>query len=65
MNQDQPTRPDGVPDNSSPEDSGLSGLTAAIGGLDPVAGRPAVPNHDPLLGKDLGGVTIVRLIAEG
>ena len=25
----------------------------------------SVPNHDPLLGKDLGGVTIVRLIAEG
>jgi formylglycine-generating enzyme required for sulfatase activity len=24
-----------------------------------------VPDHDPLLGKDIGGVTIVKLIAEG
>jgi serine/threonine protein kinase len=37
----------------------LCGLTEHLG-LD-----PATPGHDPLLGRDLGGVTLVRLIAEG
>lgn len=77
MTDDQPTRPDDDsekdPDTtpnaggegSLSEDPELSGLTEAIGGLDPVPGDAAVPDHDPLLGKDIGGVTIVRLVAEG
>ena len=65
MNDEQPTQPDAVAGNSLPDKSGLSGLTDAVGGLDAVAGEPAVPDHDPLLGKDIGGVTIVKLIAEG
>lgn len=65
MNDGQPTHPDAAAGKSPPEESGLSGLTDAVGGLDSASGEPAVPDHDPLLGKDLGGVTIVRLIAEG
>jgi hypothetical protein len=65
MNDEQPTQPDAAAGNSLPDKSGLSGLTDAVGGLDAVAREPAVPDHDPLLGKDIGGVTIVKLIAEG
>lgn len=37
-----------------------------LGGLTEHLGLgPAPPNGDPLLGQDLGGVTLVRLIAEG
>lgn len=37
-----------------------------LGGLTEHLGLgPATPNGDPLLGRDLGGVTLVRLIAEG
>jgi formylglycine-generating enzyme required for sulfatase activity len=56
----------GHPDNSMPDDplprpdpSSLKGLTMALGF------EPAEPGHDPLLGRDIGGVTLVRLIAEG
>jgi formylglycine-generating enzyme required for sulfatase activity len=37
----------------------LGGLTESLG-LD-----PAPPDHDPLVGRDVGGVTLMRLIAEG
>jgi hypothetical protein len=39
--------------------SSLNGLTLALGM------EPAAPGHDLLLGCDIGGVTVVRLIAEG
>jgi eukaryotic-like serine/threonine-protein kinase len=39
--------------------SSLKGLTMALGM------EPAEPGRDPLLGSDIGGVTIVRMIAEG
>lgn len=39
--------------------SSLKGLTNAVGI------EPADPDHDPIIGRDIGGVTIVRLIAEG
>ena len=60
MSDKNPPKPDepGVPD--SPSDSDLSGLTKAIGGLD-----PAVADHDPLEGAIIGEVKIKRLIAEG
>ena len=60
MSDKEPPKPDepGVPD--SPSDSDLSGLTKAIGGLD-----PAVADHDPLEGAIIGEVKIKRLIAEG
>lgn len=44
---------------SSADPSSLKGLTMALGI------QPAKPGHDPLLGCDIGGVTIIRLIAEG
>jgi WD40 repeat protein len=48
------------PSNSSSDDlSSLKGLTMALGI------EPAQPGHDPMLGVDIGGVTILRLIAEG
>ena len=48
------------PGNSSSNDpSSLKGLTMALGMA------PAEPGHDPLLGCDIGGVTVIRLIAEG
>ena len=56
-------KPVGTPSGSSadsPKTSDLSGLTEAIGGLE-----PAVPDRDPLIGSVIGGVTIIRLIAEG
>ncbi|MEI6257202.1 MAG: bifunctional serine/threonine-protein kinase/formylglycine-generating enzyme family protein [Planctomycetota bacterium] len=55
--------PLGTPSGSSadsPNNSDLSGLTEAIGGLE-----PAVPDRDPLIGSVIGEVTIIRLIAEG
>ena len=49
-----------TPSNSSSNDpSSLKGLTMALGMA------PAEPGHDPLLGCDIGGVTVIRLIAEG
>lgn len=41
------------------ESSGLGGLTEAV------ELGPAEPAGDPLLGRDFGGVTLVRIIAEG
>jgi tRNA A-37 threonylcarbamoyl transferase component Bud32/tetratricopeptide (TPR) repeat protein len=46
-------------DSPSPDPSSLKGLTMALGI------EPAKPGQDSLLGCDIGGVTIVRLIAEG
>lgn len=46
-------------DPASADPSSLKGLTMALGI------EPAKPGHDPLLGCDIGGVTIIRLIAEG
>jgi serine/threonine protein kinase len=43
----------------SSDPSSLKGLTMALGI------EPAEPGNDPLLGRDIGGVTLVRLIAEG
>jgi predicted metalloprotease/WD40 repeat protein/tRNA A-37 threonylcarbamoyl transferase component Bud32 len=59
MSSDQPTRPnlEGAPPSSGP--SSLKGLTMALGI------EPAQPGQDSLLGCDIGGVTMVRLIAEG
>ncbi|MFM7244171.1 MAG: serine/threonine protein kinase, partial [Planctomycetaceae bacterium] len=50
-----------VPGNKIPDgdDSRLGGLSEVLG-LGPVE-----PDHDPLLGTDVGGVTLVRVIAEG
>jgi formylglycine-generating enzyme required for sulfatase activity len=59
MADDQPTR-HATPDGSAVTDpSSLKGLTAALGI------EPADPYHDPLLDRDIGGVTVVRRIAEG
>lgn len=44
---------------TSHHDETLGGLTESLG-LD-----PAVPDHDPLVGRDVGGVVLMRLIAEG
>jgi len=59
MADDHTTRsiPEGDPPSGEP--SSLKGLTMAMGF------EPAEPGHDPLLGRDIGGVTIARLIAEG
>jgi WD40 repeat protein len=59
MNADDETR--SVPGSKSPDgdDRSLSGLSEALG-LNPVE-----QDHDPLLGTDVGGVTLVRVIAEG
>jgi len=59
MADDQSTRPTSEGDPPSAEPSSLKGLTMALGI------QPADPANDPLLGRDIGGVTIVRLIAEG
>lgn len=48
------------PGSESGRESDLSGLTEAIGGLD-----PALPDHDPLKDTVVGGVRITDLIAEG
>lgn len=45
--------------SSDVDDDGLDGLTERLGlGL-------FAPDHDPLLRKNIGGVTLVRMIAEG
>ena len=54
-----PDGPDTTKDWAAITGSQLTGLSS-IAGLDP----PSL-DHDPLLGADIGGVTIVRLIAEG
>jgi hypothetical protein len=59
MADDQATTPPSAPDDSPAEPSSLKGLTMAVG-ID-----LADPSQDPLLGRELGGVTIVRRIAEG
>jgi WD40 repeat protein/tRNA A-37 threonylcarbamoyl transferase component Bud32 len=59
MSDDKPTRPLAEGEDPTPDPSSLKGLTMALGI------EPAKPGHDPLLGSDIGGVTIVRLIAEG
>jgi WD40 repeat protein/tRNA A-37 threonylcarbamoyl transferase component Bud32 len=59
MIDDQPTRSVGEGDPSLADVSSLKGLTRVLGL------EPAQPGHDPLLGCDIGGVTIVKLIAEG
>lgn len=60
MNDEKPSNPDAAGSPASDNSGQLSGLTRVIGGLD-----PAVPDHDPLKGTVVGGVTIVRPIAEG
>lgn len=59
MADDQPTQPN--PEDAPPptDPSSLKGLSMALGI------EPADPAYDPLLGRDIGGVKIVRLIAEG
>ena len=59
MADDQISQPisEGTPPSGEP--SSLKGLTMALGI------EPAEPGHDPLLGCDIGSVTIERLIAEG
>jgi WD40 repeat protein/tRNA A-37 threonylcarbamoyl transferase component Bud32 len=59
MSDEKPTRPDSHASASASDSSGLKGLTTALGI------GPADPGHDVLLGSDIGGVKIVRLIAEG
>ncbi len=59
MTDDQITRPIPEGDPRSSEPSSLNGLTMALG-LD-----PAKSDQDSLLGCDVGGVTIVRLTAQG
>ena len=59
MADDHPTPPSFTAGSSTSDPSSLKGLTMAVGI------EPADPGHDPLLGRDLGGVKIVRLIAEG
>jgi tetratricopeptide (TPR) repeat protein len=59
MADDRTIRPISKGDPPSAEPSSLKGLTVALGF------EPAEPGHDPLLGCDIGGVTITRLIAEG
>lgn len=60
MNDDSKTRNLDSHGETPSEAADLSGLTEAIGGLD-----PAEPGQDPLVGRNIGGVTIVRPIAEG
>lgn len=59
MSDEKPTRPDSHASASASDSSGLKGLTTALGI------EPAEPGRDPLLDCDIGGVRIVRLIAEG
>jgi hypothetical protein len=60
MSDQKPPKLDETAGPESTSDSDLSGLTEAIGGLD-----PAVADHDPLEGAMIGEVKITRLIAEG
>jgi len=59
MSDKKQTRPLPEVEALAPDPSSLKGLTMALGI------EPAKPGHDPLLGCDIGGVMIVRLIAEG
>jgi serine/threonine protein kinase len=59
MADDQTTRPTQENGSSSADLSSLNGLTMALGI------EPADPPDDPLLGRNLGGVMIMRRIAEG
>lgn len=58
MSDEQPPGQDSEGDNEA-DASSLNGLTNAVGI------EPAEPGQDPFLGRDIGGVTIVTLIAEG
>ncbi len=59
MADEHPVSPASEEKPPSADPSSLKGLTMALGI------QAANPGHDPLLGRDIGGVTIVRLIAEG
>lgn len=59
MDSDKHTESKGNARSAGNDPGGLDGLTEYLG-LD-----PAQPDHDPLLGHDIGGVTILRPIAEG
>jgi WD40 repeat protein/tRNA A-37 threonylcarbamoyl transferase component Bud32 len=59
MTDDAPTKPAPGTASPAPDPSSLKGLTMALGI------GPAEAGQDSLLGRDIGGVTIVRLIAEG
>lgn len=59
MSDEQPASPASEGDAPAADPSSLKGLTMALGI------EPAEPGQDPLLGRDIGGVTIVRLMAEG
>jgi len=59
MTDDKKTRSSPTGNPPSGEPSSLKGLTMALGF------EPAEPGHDPLPGCDIGGVTVVRLMAEG
>ena len=57
---DHPTQDPGETSNSS------RGAGPTFTGFTEIAGlTPADPDRDPLLGNEIGGVTIIRLIAEG
>ena len=62
MNADRPPAGPATAGSADPAPDRLQGLTEAIG-LDPAG--VFIPHHDPLPGRDIGGVTIVRMIAEG
>lgn len=52
--------------NLESQESGSRGSGSTFTGLSDIVGlAPANPEFDPFLGSDVGGVTIVRLIAEG
>lgn len=60
MTDEQPTKSHSSGEPGPQSSEHLSGLTEAIGGLD-----PAATDHDPLIGTLVGEVKIVRRIAEG
>ena len=62
MNADSPPAGPAKAGPTEPDHDRLQGLTEAIG-LDLV--EATIPHHDPLPGRDVADVTIVRLIAEG
>jgi len=59
MSDEKTSSPPSEGERSGQDPTSLKGLTAAVGI------EPAKPGEDSLLGCDIGGVTIVRLIAEG
>ena len=59
MPDDPPQQPPHAPGSLPGKSSGLKGLTLALGI------GPAEAGPDPLLGKDVGGVQITRVIADG